>query len=127
MKPYLPLLLLFGCSEPGRTPDPFGVPISGGTLLVSNDGTHAIVADPDRDRILTVDLESGKTLTELPLLANDEPGRVVEDSAGRFHVALRRGGAIVDIDLATRTLIDRRAVCAAPRGIASTRCGAPTM
>ena len=54
----------------------------------------------------------------VPLAAGDEPGRVVADAAGRAHVALRRGGALVTIDTATGALLDRRAVCAAPRGAA---------
>ena len=39
-------------------------------------------------------------------------------TADRAHVALRRGGALVSIDPATGTILERRAVCAAPRGIA---------
>jgi hypothetical protein len=55
------------------------------------------------------------------LTPGDEPGRVVEDAAGRAHVALRRGGAIVSIDVASGTIAARRSVCAAPRGIAYDR------
>ena len=50
------------------------------------------------------------------LTPGDEPGRVVEDAAGHAHVALRRGGAVVSIDVAAGTIVGRRAVCAAPRG-----------
>src|SRR5438093_13013899 len=107
-----------GPSEPpSPTPPPaWGVPISGGTLLAARDGKRAVIADPDRDRILIVDLGKGKTTAELALTAEDEPGRLVEDGAGRFHVALRRGGALVTI--AGTEIIDRRAVCAEPRGVA---------
>jgi hypothetical protein len=52
------------------------------------------------------------------LTPGDEPGRVVEDGAGRAHVALRRGGAVVSIDVASGTIAGRRSVCAAPRGLA---------
>ena len=52
------------------------------------------------------------------LNAGDEPGRVVADSAGRAHVALRRGGALVSIDTTTGEILQRRSVCAAPRGAA---------
>ena len=48
----------------------------------------------------------------------DEPGRVVEDGTGRVHVALRKGGALATIDPATGSLISRRHVCPAPRGLA---------
>ena len=55
---------------------------------------------------------------DIALSAGDEPGRVVVDAAGRAHVALRRGGALVSIDTVSGTLLQRRAVCAAPRGTA---------
>jgi mono/diheme cytochrome c family protein len=42
----------------------------------------------------------------------------VADSAGRAHVALRHGGALASIDTTTGQLLQRRAVCAAPRGVA---------
>jgi len=94
-------------------------PISGGTLLVSTDGLHAVVADPDRDRIVVVDLASSDVTKEIALEEGDEPGRVIEDASGRAHIALRRGGAIVSIDIASGELLGRRNVCAAPRGLQS--------
>ena len=107
-----------GCSEgalPGEDPPTWGVPISGGNMLVSADGNHAWVADPDRDRVMDVALPGGKT-TVIALTAGDEPGRLVEDAAGRVHVALRRGGALVTIQ--SDAIIARRPVCAEPRGVA---------
>lgn len=92
--------------------------ISGGTLAVSRDGGIAIAADPDRDRVWVVDLKAQKLSSEIALQKGDEPGRVVEDGAGRFHVALRRGGAVVTIDAAAGKITDRREVCSAPRGVA---------
>ena len=76
-----------------------------------------MAADPDRDRVYIVDLAT-RGVTTVMLTPGDEPGRVVEDSAGRAHVALRRGGAVVSIDVAAGTIAGRRSVCAAPRGIA---------
>jgi mono/diheme cytochrome c family protein len=96
-------------------PPPWGVPISGGTMLVSRDGARAVIADPDRDRVLDVDLASGK-VAEIALAAGDEPGRLVEDGAGRIHVALRRAGAVVTI--ANDAVIDRSPACGDPRGVA---------
>jgi hypothetical protein len=106
--------------DPPVEPYPsWGVPISGGTLLVMADGRHAVAADPDRDRIVTVDLDAGGGVVEtIALSPGDEPGRVVEDGAGRVHVALRRGGAIATIDPLAGTVAARRAVCAEPRGLA---------
>jgi hypothetical protein len=92
--------------------------ISGGTLRVTADGNTAIAADPDRDQVYIVDLAKRSVLFTIPLLHGDEPGRVALDGAGRAHVALRRGGALVTIDPSTGTIVARRDVCAAPRGVA---------
>ncbi|MDB4958625.1 MAG: cytochrome peroxidase [Myxococcales bacterium] len=115
----LSLLAFAGCTQsielPSPTPPPpWGVPITGGTMMITHDG-KAIVADPDRDRILSVDLGTN-AVTELALTAGDEPGRIAEDAAGRIHVALRRGGALVTI--VNGKIESRRAVCAEPRGLA---------
>jgi hypothetical protein len=92
-------------------------PISGGTLAVTADDRYAVASDPDRDRVSIVDLLTQRLVSTIALTPGDEPGRVAIDSAGRAHVALRRGGAIVSIDTTTRTVLERRQVCAAPRGI----------
>lgn len=92
--------------------------ISGGTLLVTNDGTTAVAADPDRDRIFIADLTSSSLRAEIALDDGAEPGRVAEDGAGRAFVALRGQGKLVTIDIAQGKLIETRDVCAAPRGIA---------
>ncbi|MGE0399621.1 MAG: YncE family protein, partial [Kofleriaceae bacterium] len=117
MKTLLPLVLLCGCSETGHTPEPFGVPISGGTMLVTSDGARAVIADPDRDRILQIDLATEAVTAEIALETGDEPGRLVEDAAHRVHVALRHGGALLTIDPAG-AIVDRRQACAEPRGLA---------
>jgi hypothetical protein len=92
--------------------------ISGGTLSVLSDGSLAILADPERDRISIVDLNTLSVRHTIALQAGDEPGRSAEDGQKRVHVALRRGGAVVTIDPATGSVLERRAVCKAPRGIA---------
>jgi hypothetical protein len=51
-------------------------------------------------------------------MVNDEPGRLVEDAAGRIHVALRRGNSVIDYDSKTGQILGRRAACNEPRGIA---------
>jgi mono/diheme cytochrome c family protein len=119
VKLVLSLAVFAGCSsEGGQTPPPFGVPITGGTLHVTASG-HAVVSDPDRDRIAAVDLATGAIVAELPLTAGDEPGRVIEDGAGRLHVALRRGGSILTLEGATSLAVTaRRFACAEPRGLA---------
>jgi hypothetical protein len=92
-------------------------PISGGTLAITPDDRYAVAADPDRDRVSIVDLATQQLVATIALNAGDEPGRVAIDAAGRAHVALRRGGAIASIDIAKGTLLERRSVCTAPRGI----------
>jgi len=92
------------------------VPVSGGTLIVAKNG-FAVAADPDRDKVFIASL-SDRTVRTVALQPGDEPGRVVEDDSGRLHVATRSGGAVVSIDLASASVVDRRAVCPAPRGIA---------
>jgi mono/diheme cytochrome c family protein len=92
-------------------------PIAGGTLAVTRTGL-AVASDPERDAIVVADLASGTLLGTIPLEAGDEPGRLVEDSLGHVHVALRRGGAVLTVDPTTRTVLMRRSVCGAPRGLA---------
>src|SRR5262245_27412699 len=109
---------LVGCTsgeDPSpNPPPPWGVPISGGTMIVTRDGSRAVVADPDRDRVVSVDLATRQVAGEVALQPGDEPGRLVEDAAGRIHVALRRGGALVTL---TGDSVVRRPVCGEPRGV----------
>lgn len=120
LKTLLPFTLLAAagaCNDHGSTPEPFGQPISGGTMMISADGNRAVIADPDRDRIVTMDLNTGVALQELALDPGDEPGRLVEDAQGFVHVALRRGGAVITLD-ATGKQVNKRFACTEPRGIA---------
>ncbi len=105
-------------TDPVVVADPPPPPISGGTLLVSSTERWAAVSDPDRDQLLIVNLDEAKVTGEIALEPGDEPGRLVEDGAGQLHVVLRGGGGIATVDPATGTLIERRAVCAYPRGLA---------
>jgi mono/diheme cytochrome c family protein len=91
-------------------------PIAGGTLLVTRAGL-AVASDPERDTIVIADLGSATLLATIPLESGDEPGRLVEDAQGLVHVALRRGGAILTVNPATRSVVSRRSVCGAPRGL----------
>jgi mono/diheme cytochrome c family protein len=92
--------------------------LSGGTLRILGDGVTAVAADPDRDQVYVVDLPSRKLRSTIALEPGDEPGRSIEDGNGRVHVVLRRGGGIATVDVSAGVIRDRRAVCAAPRGIA---------
>ena len=66
-----------------RTP----TPISGGTLLVTRVGSLAVASDPDRDVLIVADAANGTLRGTIVLQAGDEPGRLVEDDAGRVHVS----------------------------------------
>jgi mono/diheme cytochrome c family protein len=92
-------------------------PISGGTLAVTPDGMIAVAADPDRDRVSVVALDTFQ-VRHVALEAGDEPGRVLAADGGRAYVALRRAGALAVIDLRAGSLAQRVPVCASPRGLA---------
>jgi hypothetical protein len=117
------MIALVGCAGsaelPSPTPPPpWGAPITGGTMLVTRDGARAIVADPDRDRVMIVDLDQGTTTADIPLQAGSEPGRLVEDGAGRVHIAMRGSGALLTLDATTGETRTQRLACAEPRGLA---------
>ncbi len=97
---------------------PGAAPISGGTLLVGADGHTVVAADPERDVLFVGNLDLPPALATIALRPGDEPGRLVEDAAHRVHVALRRGGALVTVDVSKGTVLARRDVCPAPRGVA---------
>lgn len=90
-------------------------PIAGGTLEVSPDGVHAVVADPDRGRIQVVDLTREVVTGSVPV-GEAEPGRAVVTDH-QAYVVLRRDGVVV-IDLATGAESARYQPCPAPRGVA---------
>jgi streptogramin lyase len=98
----------------GRVPR--AVPISGGTLLVATDG-RAWVSDPDRDRVVVADLETGDVEREHELEEGAWPGKAAADGEGNVYVVLRGAGQVQRFD---RTG-DAQApfeVCANPRGVA---------
>ncbi len=106
---------LFGPTVTASVPPPA---ISGGTLIGLQAGSIAVASDPDRDAIYVVDTSGAKVLQTIALQSGDEPGRLVEDGIGRVHVALRSGGALVTIDPGSGSILARRSVCPAPRGVA---------
>lgn len=98
-------------------------PIMGGGLLVTADGSLAIVSDPDRDSVHVVDLRQAVELHVIALEPRDLPFRAAEDAEGRVHVVVRGGGAVVTIDPESGEILARRAVCSEPRGIDATENG----
>jgi len=94
-------------------------PISGGTLTISSDGRVAIAADPERNRVSIVNLQSRSVVHQVALNPGDEPGRVtIDNDRGVAHVALRSAGEVAAIDLASGSVLRRAAACPAPRGAA---------
>jgi hypothetical protein len=91
-------------------------PVSGGTLAVLSDGSF-VAADPDRDVVWLVGSDRS-TIRKVTLGAGDEPGRVVEGPAGHVFVALRGSGEVAQLDAVNASVVERRAVCGAPRGLA---------
>lgn len=92
--------------------------ISGGTLEVLRSGYAAVVADPDRDRVVVVDLIARSIHGSIDLPRGAQPTRIVEDDHGRVHVVLRGTGEILSFDLFAMDASTRRSVCAMPRGAA---------
>lgn len=117
---FVPFLLLTLAACDDTEPVPTGKappPISGGTLLVTDDGRHVVAADVDRDRVWIVDVDKRRVVHEIALEEGDEPGRIAEDGDGRVHVALRQTHAVVTIDIATGEVLRRQTVCVSPRGV----------
>jgi mono/diheme cytochrome c family protein len=86
--------------------------------LVTRDGKLLVATDPDRDQIYFIDAVAHELSHTRKLQAGDQPGRAVEDTAGRIHVALRGGHAIASLSREPEAAIERRTVCALPRGLA---------
>ena len=125
----LVVCVVAGCSEPTPSasvavwlPDAPALaadalpPISGGTLLTTTDGL-VVAGDPDHARIWIVDPAAERAVGEVALGRDDEPGRMVEDAAGRVHVVLRSAGEVLTLDPGSAAEIGRTRVCAAPRGL----------
>jgi len=98
-------------------------PISGGTLTVLRSGHVVVASDPDRDRLLVVDLDAPPEqaitrVEQLPI--GSEPGRVVQGSDGRVHVVLRGSGQVLSLRPTRQASPPQlRSVCPMPRGLAA--------
>jgi mono/diheme cytochrome c family protein len=93
-------------------------PIAGGTLAIIARGSKAAVADPDHDQVVVIDLTNLTVSATIPLAVGDDPGRLVEDAAGRLHVALRAGRGVAVVDPKAGVMLGRLPVCPLPRGLA---------
>ncbi|MBN8609195.1 MAG: cytochrome-c peroxidase [Deltaproteobacteria bacterium] len=91
-------------------------PITGGTLYVT-ERNALVVSDPDRARVLVVDLVTRRVMGEVSLPNGAFPARIAEDADGGVHVVLRGLGEVVSFDPRHPEGAQRHEVCAAPRGI----------
>src|SRR5256885_1325323 len=81
------------------------LPVPGGRLLWPGGAGSAAAAARARDRLYLADLgTSPLRLVEVSLAHGDQPGRLVEDGAGRVHVVLRGAGAVATLDVDTAAL-----------------------
>ncbi len=94
------------------TPPP---PIMGGSLRVLESGSTAVAADPARDVVAFVDLESGTVVQRLELPAGAQPGRIAE-SPGMVHVVLAGSGQVLSLD-ARGNRVWEASVCPEPQGL----------
>ncbi|MCX4244517.1 c-type cytochrome [Paraliomyxa miuraensis] len=92
-------------------------PILGGTLLMIEEDTAAVAADPDRDLVHVVDVVDASVRHTIELPHGSQPGRLTADARGLVHVVARGAGAVVDLDPASGSILGSRAVCPNPRGI----------
>jgi hypothetical protein len=92
-------------------------PIRGGSMQLTPDGQSLIVADPDRDSVAFVAVPQLTLTWMVTLTSGDRPGRSTVDASGRIHVVLGGAGSVATLDPANGTILARRSVCAAPRGI----------
>jgi mono/diheme cytochrome c family protein len=105
-------------SEPLVEAEAAPPPIAGGTLAIIARGAKAAVADPDHDQVVVIDLTNLTVSATIPLAVGDDPGRLVEDTAGRLHVALRAGRGVAVVDPNAGVVLGRLPVCPLPRGLA---------
>ncbi len=120
---------LFGCSgEPLVSSGPSTAllhpapklqpkPIWGGSLLLADQGRLAVVSDADHDQVWLVDLLNRSRQAGIALPAGSAPARMALDGDGRVAVVLRGSGELARIDLGTRAVVSRQAVCPEPRGV----------
>lgn len=92
-------------------------PVGSGSMITFGEGRLAAISDPDRDMIWIADLAHERPLGWIALDEGDRPGRLAADAHGRIHVTLWNRGEVATIDPVTMTIVERRAVCGAPRGL----------
>ena len=119
--------------HPTTQPDPQNnvsdvVPMIGGTLALSADGTLAAASDIAGDRVHLVDVEGRTPISSVQLEPGDrvlqfaslmvgQQGATVHDQ-GQAFVILRGGKGVASLDLLGEATNWRADVCPSPRGLA---------
>ncbi|APR77853.1 surface antigen [Minicystis rosea] len=117
------VLVLAGCADAEavqRAPLPAGR--VGASIAVLASTGDVVVVNPDQGSVSLLDattLEQRATID-----VGGEPHALLELSSGAVAVTTYRGGELVIVDPETRMVVDRRAVCAGPWGLAETANGA---
>jgi DNA-binding beta-propeller fold protein YncE len=96
---------------------PRGFELTGGTLLLAEQGRLAVISDPDADRLWLVDLQPAAVRAKVSVPQGSHPGRMALDDAGDVYVVLRGMGQVAKLSTLTKQLVLTRDVCADPRGI----------
>ncbi len=75
------------------------VPLLGGTLLVTNDGGHAVLARPEGSQLVVVNLDQQQLEAFVELPTGSLPTRLIEDADQNIHVVLRGESSIASVHL----------------------------
>ncbi len=75
------------------------VPLLGGTLLVTNDGGHAVLARPEGSQLVVVNLDQQQLEAFVELPTGSLPTRLIEDANQNIHVILRGESSIASVHL----------------------------
>jgi len=92
-------------------------PLDAGLLSVSADGAFALASDSLGGAVYVIDLSANGLTSRQVTLGGDEPGRAAL-SPTHAYVTAPRTGAVVKVDLAAGSVVDRFSPCAAPEGVA---------
>lgn len=92
--------------------------LSGGTLALSSDGTLAVVAESERDRLWVIDLPRRSVRGRIELPSASRPGRMLATGPNTLAVALRGTGDVATVNLSQLAVVSSRHVCAEPFSLA---------
>lgn len=89
---------------------------AGSSIALLRDGKRLAIVDPDHGSVSILDADSLALLGTIDV--GGEPHQLLELADGRLVVATYRGGELVVVDADSAQVVQRRAVCAGPWGLA---------